>query len=353
MITVVVVLFPRRVPRGWLDRVLIGIVAVSTGVSMVAAALRPGLIVTTPDNPDGAPVHTLNPAGVPGLRGIVDSVGGAYLALTLVLNLVILGLIATRWWRASGVERRQYRWVFLLSIGLSLNIMTLSALALGIGTVVDGATVVLENILHKKRHARKEGKSEDGVVLSVEGTEELFTSLIGSTLTTVVVFLPIVFINKQVKILYSGLAYTIAFSMVASLLVAVTLAPLLASRLALPAHTGYLSQTERAKLALIINWLRRQTPAFVFRATAWAAEATRRAWGAGCGGVARWGRTAAPGTSWHGEFRRQRPLHPRRDVRVGRRRRRAFSRARHVGAHPHSGSRGHRHRRRNRRAPPA
>ncbi|MGL4298665.1 MAG: hypothetical protein ACRCW4_06265, partial [Candidatus Neomicrothrix subdominans] len=120
VITVVVVLFPRRVPRGRLDRVLIGIVAVSTGVSMVAAALRPGLIVTTPDNPDGAPVHTLNPAGVPGLRGIVDSVGGAYLALTLVLNLVILGLIATRWWRASGVERRQYRWVFLLSIGSSL-----------------------------------------------------------------------------------------------------------------------------------------------------------------------------------------------------------------------------------------
>ncbi len=120
VITVVVVLFPRRVPRGWLDRVLIGIVAVSTGVSMVAAALRPGLIVTTPDNPDGAPVHTLNPAGVPGLKGIVDSVGGACLALTLVLNLVILGLIATRWWRASGVERRQYRWVFLLSIGSSL-----------------------------------------------------------------------------------------------------------------------------------------------------------------------------------------------------------------------------------------
>lgn len=171
---------------------------------------------------------------------------------------------------------------FMLSIGLSLNIMTLSALALGIGTVVDGATVVLENILHKKRHARKDGKPEDGVVLSVQGTEELFVSLIGSTLTTVVVFLPIVFINKQVKILYSGLAYTIAFSMAASLLVAVTLVPLLASRLALPAHKGYLSPTEKAKLALIVEWFKGKTPAFVFRSTAWALETARRAW-------ARWG----------------------------------------------------------------
>jgi multidrug efflux pump subunit AcrB len=171
---------------------------------------------------------------------------------------------------------------FMLSIGLSLNIMTLSALALGIGTVVDGATVVLENILHKKRHARKEGKPEDGVVLSVQGTEELFVSLIGSTLTTVVVFLPIVFINKQVKILYSGLAYTIAFSMAASLLVAVTLVPLLASRLALPAHKGYLSPTEKAKLALIVEWFKGKTPAFVFRSTAWALETARQAW-------ARWG----------------------------------------------------------------
>ncbi|MFZ1438249.1 MAG: hypothetical protein WAS75_03910, partial [Candidatus Microthrix subdominans] len=136
VITVVVVLFPRRVPRGRLDRVLIGIVAVSTGVSMLAAALRPGLIVTTPDNPGGAPVSTPNPVGIPGLKGIVNSIGGSYLVLGLALNVVILGLIATRWWRASGVERRQYRWVFLLSVGSSLVLPLVVVFPVWIGPFV-------------------------------------------------------------------------------------------------------------------------------------------------------------------------------------------------------------------------
>lgn len=156
---------------------------------------------------------------------------------------------------------------FMLGIGLTLNIMTLSALALGIGIVVDSATVVLENILEKKRHARKQVHDIDSMEMSVRGTEELFTSLIGSTLTTVVVFLPIVFINKQVQILYAGLAYTIAFSMVASLLVAVTLVPLLASRISLPAYAGYLPPPLAARLQA---WWARQVArvparAFSFR----------------------------------------------------------------------------------------
>lgn len=136
VITVVVVLFPRRVPRGRLDRLLIGIVAVSTGVSMLAAALRPGLIVTTPDNPGGAPVSTPNPVGIPGLKGIVNSIGGSYLVLGLALNVVILGLIATRWWRASGIERRQYRWVFLLSVGSSLVLPLVVVFPVWIGPFV-------------------------------------------------------------------------------------------------------------------------------------------------------------------------------------------------------------------------
>lgn len=142
---------------------------------------------------------------------------------------------------------------FMWGVGLSLNIMTLSALALGIGIVVDNATVVLENILDRKREGRRHGDGDD-LTHSVHATEELFVSLVGGTLAIIVVFLPIVFINQQVKILYSGLAFTIAFSMAASLLVAVTLVPLLASRLPLPNHSGYFSPGERRRMKRV--WVR-------------------------------------------------------------------------------------------------
>lgn len=131
-------------------------------------------------------------------------------------------------------------------MGLTLNVMTLTALALGIGMVVDSSTVVLENILHRKRHAIKLNPQADLTECSVRGTDELLTSLVGSTLTTVVVFLPIIFINKQVQILYSGLAFTITVSLIAALLVAITLIPLLSSRIPLPSHGGYLSPKGRA-----------------------------------------------------------------------------------------------------------
>ncbi|HNI58254.1 MAG TPA: efflux RND transporter permease subunit, partial [Elusimicrobiota bacterium] len=99
---------------------------------------------------------------------------------------------------------------------------------------------------------------------SIKATEELFISLVGGTLTTIVVFLPIVFINKQVKILYSGLAYTIAFSMAASLLVAVTLIPLLASRISLPKHNGFIAPETHEKIRQF--WA--DCPPFLHRAAA-------------------------------------------------------------------------------------
>lgn len=150
-------------------------------------------------------------------------------------------------------------------VGLSLNVMTLTALALGIGMVVDSATVVLENILERKKHVLRNNPGADLTECTVQGTEELFISLVGSTLTTVVVFLPIVFINKQVKILYSGLAYTITVSMAAALVVAVTLVPLLASRISLPGHKGYFSPGGQARLQRFREVLLLRTPPWIFR----------------------------------------------------------------------------------------
>jgi HAE1 family hydrophobic/amphiphilic exporter-1 len=124
---------------------------------------------------------------------------------------------------------------------VTLNSMTLMALALGIGMIVDSASVVLDNILDAKRRALCLNPGADLTEPTIRATEELYLSLLGSTLTIGVVFLPIVFINQQVKILYSGLAFTIIVSMFASLFVAVTLVPLVAARIPLPGHSGILS----------------------------------------------------------------------------------------------------------------
>ncbi len=123
---------------------------------------------------------------------------------------------------------------------ITLNVMTLSGLALGIGMLLDNSIVVLENIFkHRTKQAGENGQSvQKGIEslpgekqISIKATREVILPIVAGTITTLVVFLPIVFINKQVEILYSGLALTVTFSLVASLFVALTLVPLLSSRI--------------------------------------------------------------------------------------------------------------------------
>ncbi|MDR9419131.1 efflux RND transporter permease subunit [Gracilimonas sp.] len=107
---------------------------------------------------------------------------------------------------------------------LSLNIISLSGLTLAVGLVVDNAVVVLENIFK----FREEGASRDEA--SVDGAKEVAVPIIVSTLTTLVVFLPILFVPGIAGFLFRDLALTISFSLVVSTLVALTLIPLMASQ---------------------------------------------------------------------------------------------------------------------------
>lgn len=102
---------------------------------------------------------------------------------------------------------------------MSINVMTLSGLALGIGMLVDNSIVVLENIFSKRE------KKLDAKKAAVIGTKEVFLAIIASTITTIVVFLPIIFVREEIKMLYGGLGMTVTFSLLASLIVALTLVP--------------------------------------------------------------------------------------------------------------------------------
>ena len=105
--------------------------------------------------------------------------------------------------------------------GTSLNIMSLGGLALGVGMLVDNAIVVLESIYKR----RERGESPDDAAR--EGASEVGTAVVASTLTTVAVFLPVVFLEGIAAQLFRDQAVTVSFSLIASLAVSLTLIPML------------------------------------------------------------------------------------------------------------------------------
>lgn len=108
--------------------------------------------------------------------------------------------------------------------GLTLNQMSFGGLALGIGLIVDNAIVVLENIVR----LRSQGKSLSESALT--GTQEVGGAIVASTITTSVIFLPVVFMQTITGTLFQELALVVVFALVCSLLVALTLVPMLASK---------------------------------------------------------------------------------------------------------------------------
>lgn len=111
--------------------------------------------------------------------------------------------------------------IFMAFCNISLNVMTLSGLALAMGNLVDSAIVVSESILAKK----EKGKTDYAAVH--EGAEEVWLPLLASLATTLIVFLPILFIDKRVQMIYSGLAFTVIFSLVSSFFSSLMLAPMM------------------------------------------------------------------------------------------------------------------------------
>lgn len=109
-------------------------------------------------------------------------------------------------------------------LDFTLNIMTLSALAVASGMVVDNAIVATDQIIHHLE------RGERSPVAAVLGAEEVGSALVASTLTTVVVLLPMAFVSGLVGVFFSALALVMVLAVSASLVVALTLVPVLASR---------------------------------------------------------------------------------------------------------------------------
>jgi hydrophobic/amphiphilic exporter-1 (mainly G- bacteria), HAE1 family len=108
--------------------------------------------------------------------------------------------------------------------GYTLNTMTFGGLALGIGMIVDAAIVVLENT-HRHLHMGK-----DRMTAAMDGSEEVWSAILASTLTHIAVFIPLLFLSGTASILFGQLSIVVIFSLAMSLFVAVTIVPVLCSR---------------------------------------------------------------------------------------------------------------------------
>lgn len=148
------------------------------------------------------------------------------IVMGVILAAIVVFLFLRRWGATATIAVSMpvcILTVFVLMnvFHLTLNMMSLGGIAMGVGMIVDNSIVVLENIYRysAEGHSRMES--------CVEGTAEVFTSLTASTLTTVAVFLPLGLTGGMAGMLFDDFCLTISFLILASLVIAVTLVPLL------------------------------------------------------------------------------------------------------------------------------
>ncbi|MEQ1631138.1 MAG: efflux RND transporter permease subunit, partial [Planctomycetota bacterium] len=152
-----------------------------------------------------------------------NALQGGVLAV-LVILLFLRSLVATAILAVSIPLSLLATFAPMFLVGIDLNVMSLGGLALGVGMLVDNSIVVLESI-EKRREA-----GESAAVAAVLGTARVAGAVVASTLTTVAVFFPIVFVEGLGGQLFRDQSLTVVFALMMSLLVALFVVPMLASR---------------------------------------------------------------------------------------------------------------------------
>ena len=178
---------------------------------------------------------------------IVDSVlknllwGGALAVLILLLFLMD--------WRPTLIVALSIpasvvvAFVCMYFSGITLNVMSLSGMAMGVGMLVDNSIVAIENIYRLK--------DEEGLPIltaSIRGVNQVAGALLASTLTTICVFLPVVFVEGMARDLFTDMGLTIAFALLASLVVAMTV---------VPSFSAALFRNSKPKKQRFFKWIQR------------------------------------------------------------------------------------------------
>ncbi len=171
------------------------------------------------------------------VNSIFSSLGWGILFSILILYLFLRDLRPTVITLCSIPVSLIFAVVLMYFSGVSINMISLSGLAVSVGMLVDNSVVVIENIY------RLRSKGATVIQAAVSGAQQVLGAITASTLTTVCVFLPIVFLEGLTRQLFTDLALTMTYSLLASLLVALTLVPAMAA--------GMLKKEKPAKPTLL------------------------------------------------------------------------------------------------------
>ncbi len=220
----------------------LGIIKQSTANTIaVARAARAERDRVSPNLPDGMKIADSYDTSV-FIEGAIQEVYKTlFIAITLVVTVILVFLGS---WRAMVVPAVTVpisiiaTFIVLYMLGYSVNLLTLLALVLAIGMVVDDAIVVLENI-----YRRMDELNESPLVASYLGTRQVGFAVIATTLVLIAVFVPIAFLEGDIGRLFAEFAMTMSAAVAFSSLVALSLSPMLASKLLRPnANRGVINR---------------------------------------------------------------------------------------------------------------
>jgi multidrug efflux pump len=214
----------------------LGIVKQSTANTVdVAKAAKALALELNESLPDGMQIYMSFDSSVfieASIREVWMTLGIAVVLVTLVIFLFLGSARATIIPAVTVPVSVIATFMIMLGLGLSLNLLTLLALVLAIGLIVDDAIVVLENI-----HRRMEELGETPLVAAFNGTRQVGFAVVATTMVLMAVFIPITFMQGNTGRLFTEFAIAIAASVGFSSFVALSLSPMIASKILQP-HTG-------------------------------------------------------------------------------------------------------------------
>ena len=189
-----------------------------------------------------------------------ETIRNSIMGLTQAIFYALLFIIAVVFfflgkWRATIIVALAIpislivSFIYLYMTGSSLNIISMSALVVAIGMVVDDAVVVLENI---SRHIEKGASPREA---SIYGTNEVWLPVVASTLVIIAVFMPLTMLGGQMGVLFTELGWIVSITVTTSTLVAISLTPMLSSRLLKVRQTT--NGTKNWYDRTVIKWLDR------------------------------------------------------------------------------------------------
>ncbi len=206
--------------------------------------------------PPGTEFHVMLDTSTDIVQSIASIGSSAFQALvlaTIVLLVFLKNVRATVLISIALPVSVIFTFAFLALNGTSLNLISLMGLSLGVGMLTDNSVVVIDNIY---RHMTE--LKSPVMAAADDGTTEVTMSVIASSLTTMVVFIPILFIPGIAREIFRDLSYSIIFSNLAALIVSLTLMPMVASRFLSNKQNitkeGKIFTTVKEKYLVIINW---------------------------------------------------------------------------------------------------